>query len=411
MPINAFLSKINEFEQVVYKTLAHNDYSWANHGTHQYGILITKNLAPLFPEVDQTQKIFTAQIATVWQSESGGWESTDSSLKYYHSKKEYRITKLPREYFEDISPGSVMFIGRLGHEYYCTVADPQYSDPQVLLDALDLREAPSAGLVEQTPEGLVEQISGKIFTEVKIDRELTAIPPVEQLSDQAYLLYISDKEFPTKRPGDVLDELVNFEFNIYKRYEAVYYGNSLAKVSLPEILRLENLTDVKSFYANSMEPVGVVYMGMFNARKSRVGKTFEMHIKRLFDQKSIPYDYQKKVDGKKKPDFIMPSKKHYLDEHRDLDDALLVSVKTTLKERWQQILNEGSRVKTRYLLTLDKAVTADTISEMSEKHVVLVVTEWAKQNTESYIGAGNVITFSTFLADLERKQQSWPSPA
>jgi hypothetical protein len=150
-----------------------------------------------------------------------------------------------------------------------------------------------------------------------------------------------------------------------------------------------------------------IFMSMAQARYTRVGTTFENHYKNYIDGHAFPNVSQEKVDGKKKPDFIFPSKEYYFSETREIDDIILLSLKTSLKERWQQILNEGSKVKTRYLATLDKKVTGDQISEMKRKNVILIVTEWAKVNTESYKNASNVITFKNFEGILMEKKIEW----
>jgi hypothetical protein len=90
-----------------------------------------------------------------------------------------------------------------------------------------------------------------------------------------------------------------------------------------------------------------------------------------------------------------------------MDDVVILSLKTSLKERWQQILNEGSQVKTRYLATLDKKVTFDQIAEMARKNVIMIVTEWAKHNNLSYKESPNVITFKEFFQEIDQKKMKW----
>jgi hypothetical protein len=51
-------------------------------------------------------------------------------------------------------------------------------------------------------------------------------------------------------------------------------------------------------------------------------------------------------------------------------------------------------------------VSADQIKEMGEKNIILVVTEWAKQHTDSYKDAANVYSlkyFSNFLQELKTR--------
>lgn len=136
-----------------------------------------------------------------------------------------------------------------------------------------------------------------------------------------------------------------------------------------------------------------------------MGITYELYLKKHFIENKIPFDYQLKIDGKKKPDFIMPSKAYYERADRKNDDVVLLSVKSSVKERWAQILNEGNRIDSRYLSTLDKTVTADAVTEMDQKNVILVVTELAKKSTESYKNASNVIPLKSFTDFVLKKNK------
>ena len=42
----------------------------------------------------------------------------------------------------------------------------------------------------------------------------------------------------------------------------------------------------------------------------------------------------------------------------------MVACKSTLKERWRQVLREASRISEKYVLTLDTSLTDDTVAQM-----------------------------------------------
>lgn len=76
-------------------------------------------------------------------------------------------------------------------------------------------------------------------------------------------------------------------------------------------------------------------------------------------------------DGR--PDILIPSEEAYMDatwpEHR----LFVIGLKTTCKDRWRQVLNEGRRVKAKHILTLQQGITANQLQEMQEARVSLVV--------------------------------------
>lgn len=405
MSIELFTKKLKEFDKVLYKTLSANDYRWATDANiHQAGVLIPKDLTAFFPEVDYTQEVFTEDIKTYWMEDSK-WQEYASKWKYYASKGEWRVTTVSKQPFTDVGPGSLLLAGRHRDQYYFYIADSENTEEyQLALDILELREAPKWGILEIREGRFIEEGPD-------LDKLLPIPPSIESLPNIAFLSQMAEDLYKklftstfeneiTRTPGDYIDNLINFEYKLYKRYEVKYFSNILTLRAIPEIYNLQKPVETRKFFQGKIDGFSETFMSMANSRKSRVGKTYEYHMQTYLNRLKIPYAYQEKVDGKKKPDFILPSRDFYYKDDRAPDDAILFSLKTTLKERWQQILNEGKRVERRYLATLDKAVTGDQIQEMESKKVTLVVTEWAKNNTESYKNAQNVITLKNFSEEL-----------
>jgi hypothetical protein len=50
-------------------------------------------------------------------------------------------------------------------------------------------------------------------------------------------------------------------------------------------------------------------------------------------------------------------------------------VKTTCKDRWRQVLNEGRRVPDKHIITIQPGISAPQLAEMREARVTLVVPE------------------------------------
>ncbi|MDU8458041.1 type II restriction endonuclease [Pseudomonas syringae group sp. J254-4] len=111
-----------------------------------------------------------------------------------------------------------------------------------------------------------------------------------------------------------------------------------------------------------------------NRRKSRSGRSLEIHLVHLFRQFGLlDFSNQCQTEVKKRPDFIFPSCTAYHDENFPSSNLRMLAVKTTCKDRWRQVLNEASRVSRIHLFTLQEGVSVNQFSEMVSEGVSLVV--------------------------------------
>ena len=86
-------------------------------------------------------------------------------------------------------------------------------------------------------------------------------------------------------------------------------------------------------------------MSTFQRRKSRAGTAFEHQLEFLFKGRGIRYSAQPYTEGKSKPDFIFPSIECYRDEGFPSSSLTMLGAKTTIKERWRQVLEEANRMR------------------------------------------------------------------
>lgn len=143
------------------------------------------------------------------------------------------------------------------------------------------------------------------------------------------------------------------------------------------------------------------FLSLAQARKSRAGKTFEEIHNTLFKNLSYPFTEQAVINGK--PDFIMPSVEHY---KANPLECVVFTAKRTLRERWRQIVTEGTRGIGFYLATIDDNVSENQLHEMMQHRIFLVVPRSLKE--AKYAGAENVLSFSTFFEDhLDPKVKIW----
>lgn len=146
------------------------------------------------------------------------------------------------------------------------------------------------------------------------------------------------------------------EYSLFKKIEEVH---------VLELIK-SGFTSVDDFIAlaNSIS----------NRRKSRSGKSLELHLEHIFLENGLTeFETQAKTENNKKPDFLFPSANAYHDLSYPSDKLRMLAVKTTCKDRWRQVLNEADRINDVYLFTLQEGVSKNQFKEMKDSNVKLVV--------------------------------------
>lgn len=131
-------------------------------------------------------------------------------------------------------------------------------------------------------------------------------------------------------------------------------------VVLPRIVKGFKNVDEFIEYSNSVN----------NRRKSRSGRSLELHLKGIFDEESVSCSHGEVSEKNKKPDFIFPSVQAYRKKRQPL---FMLAAKTTCKDRWRQILNEADQIPVKHLITLQEGISKNQFDEMKEAGVRLVV--------------------------------------
>lgn len=112
-------------------------------------------------------------------------------------------------------------------------------------------------------------------------------------------------------------------------------------------------------------------------RKSRAGRSLELHAREIFMEEKLvegtDFSHQPESESGKSPDFLFPSEAAYKDTNFPSEKLRMLAVKTTMKDRWRQILNEANRVEHKHLLTLQEGISETQFREMIDAKVTLVV--------------------------------------
>ncbi|WP_341922443.1 type II restriction endonuclease [Polaromonas sp. YR568] len=441
--IDLLESLIKSSERVLVKKLANNDRNWAiwdavkrRYKSNQAG--------PLFPEAARIDGFFPplVQDAKISHNHSVDievwWPATG---KYYESRfiwysakgpAENHLTTNPRSEFSDLAPASFLLLFKSKDpgarfrgitvdsrdEDLCEYLDeifgvlqPDFSFREFLVKDLNLNPALTA-LQALAKEVLQALLKGPAFLDSFV-RSLSKRTPASIASEALSEWRAANRNatldpYLLPFPGDTLHELTrSLEFSIYRKDEAAYYGPLLIN-AIYGTARSQSPEDVVKTVIENFDAIYRICLSASQTRKSRAGGSFEAHMAHMLRDGNVPHFAQPVFDGRT-PDFVLPSKKIYLesDEVRS-KSALVLTLKTTLRERWTQVVSETAGCPI-FLATLDETVPKATLDKLEKASVRLVVPERFKTSDfAEYEAHKTVITYKSFFQDIERsKKRAW----
>jgi EcoRII C terminal len=167
---------------------------------------------------------------------------------------------------------------------------------------------------------------------------------------------------------------------------------------------LETVKDICGEYAGRVFPY-IYRLSLSNtqSRRSRAGKSFEAIIYKIYENLGYEYDSQSKVGRKtfdslglgKKVDSILPNIKCYAERR---NKTIIGTMKTSLRERWQEVAEEIERTKIPeiHLLTADENIPKSKAQEMANHNIIVVTYEWVA-NSLALKSMKNIISFEEYL--------------
>jgi hypothetical protein len=250
----------------------------------------------------------------------------------------------------------------------------------------------------RTTEALLTSIVSENTNITKQIKEREVSKSIQILRELVWQEYLSDevqfnaylmKDLYTKldTPKEMLDELIS---------KNIVLENS---AELEESIR-----KTCGEYAGRVFPY-IYRLSLSNtqSRRSRAGATFEYIIYYLYDILEYNYDSQKKVGRKlfdtmglgKKVDSIMPSIEAYAQRR---NKTIIGTMKTTLRERWQEVAEEIERTKIPeiHLLTVDEDISLNKAKEMAQHNIIVVTYEWVS-NSSKLNEMKNITSFEEYF--------------
>lgn len=203
---------------------------------------------------------------------------------------------------------------------------------------------------------------------------------------------------PEEPEADRLDRLIEPYGLVFPKTKAF---SDLARGSLPEVSALDDpdgaLVDwldqeerlfrrlerriVAERIGIGFQAAGVIDVDGFlsfslsvqNRRKARAGQALENHLEAVFLAQGIRYARGAQTENRNKPDFLFPGAGDYADAAFPEARLTMLGAKSTLKDRWRQVLSEASRIDQKHLLTLEPGISENQTDEMRAKALQLVV--------------------------------------
>ena len=154
---------------------------------------------------------------------------------------------------------------------------------------------------------------------------------------------------------------------------------------------------------SSLDEFVTLALSVLQRRKSRSGRSLELHTREIFLEEGLiegsQFSHSPVSEGEKRPDFLFPSQAAYRDRSVPDSSLRMLGAKTTLKDRWRQILNEADRIPRKHLLTLQEGVSENQFAEMQAAGVQLVVPVGLIESFPKPIRA-HLMTLEQFIAEV-----------
>ncbi len=166
------------------------------------------------------------------------------------------------------------------------------------------------------------------------------------------------RNFSKLSPDKALIKAYSVEYEIFQAVERHVCGNQVSG-------RL--FRDINDFLK--------VASSIMNRRKSRAGRSLENHVETLLNDAGVIHEMRPNLGPDGTPDVIIPSAQSYFDNTYPVNRIMVVGLKTTCKDRWRQVTQEGPRVQQKYLLTLQQGISATQLAQIQAANVSLVVPE------------------------------------
>lgn len=348
---------------VVAKRLSANDTGATK--SHQVGMYLTKPVGfAVAPDLGIT--VLNPKRTMVFTLESHD-QRAKPDLTYYNNRffggtrDEFRITRFGGRGFalqDPESTGALLVLAVRPGTAQMTAWMGRDVDEEARLEAFTGPVLP--GIVAWRRSGAgATQVFEEELTAVDACRPepgdlpaewLAVFPRGAEVAAEARRRAAVDGESPDRR----LIRRIHCEYELFKVIERAHVEP-----------KLPGLHDVDLFLA--------LARSVLNRRMSRAGSSLEHQLGHVFVEEDVAFEPQYRTEPGSIVDFIFPSGSRYAALNGSKGSVHMLAAKTTLKDRWRQIVDEGAKFSTKHVFTLAEGTSEAQFADMSEKGLVLVV--------------------------------------
>jgi EcoRII C terminal/Restriction endonuclease EcoRII, N-terminal len=357
-------------------------------GSHQSGLYLPKAAWPVFSSMAPVEEENRREeVEITWPDGTG----SASVVTWYGngSRSEYRLTRLGdagRQWLSRESVGDLWVLVPRGARQFSMHVLRTDEESSALCAALGIESGARWGLYQRTPAPTGGEGPYAAWARGE-SQQHAAFPPGRQIAELARHAVgaVNPNQRATGRsPDERLLAWMEAEYALFREIER--------RVCRDEVER--KFDSIEEFLAAAAT--------LTNRRKSRAGQSLEEHVEHLLRETGIAFEAQAAIDGNVRPDILLPGKSAYDDPRHPAQNLVVLGLKTTCRDRWRQVLNEGKRVASKHLLTLQPAMSRAQLAEMRDAGLQLVVPAPLHNGydlPEDY----RLLTVGEFLAEMKRR--------
>lgn len=348
-------------------------------GSNQHEFNGSKALRRLFGDDDR--KNIPARF--IWLGEEQEGITADSSVSWYDARRrhptrtEYRLYYPGNDVTRLMKAGDTFFLALRSDGTAMVIVTPAESTVQnQLLWLFGIDEQPELEFavreVTRDQDAELDFTVRYILDELGIELEEPETDELDGLIERFGMRFPNTRDFsalaresltgvsPHDDADAVLMAWLEREELLFRRLERHIVAERLRSGFVAE-----GDADVDGFLAFSLS--------VQNRRKSRAGQSLENHLEALFGARGIRYSRGAETENRHKPDFLFPGVAEYHDPLFPPARLTMLASKSTLKDRWRQVLTEAARIPAKHLLTLEPAISEHQTDQMKVSQLQLVL--------------------------------------
>jgi hypothetical protein len=253
-------------------------------------------------------------------------------------------------------------------------------------------------MVVSAQESLREQLIASFKASIP-----SGLTIAERAIDRATARRKADPKWIKRNFSKLIEQVQVDAYRVYLEAEKSAARKAFAKTFLPQLRKTASPEEVIKLLGDNFYALDKFFLSLTQGRRPRAGSAFELLIRRLFLRLGYPFTLRPIINGQ--PDFVLPSIEHF---EAHAMDAIIFTAKRSLRERWRQIVTEGTRGLGFFLATIDEKVAKRDLKEMRISRITLVMPKRIKECRSDYRKAANVITFEDFFKfHLDPAMKRW----